>query len=69
MNCIANCIVSSLVFCINDNIVNDLGFKRDMDPGPIDDSVLTMQALHRSTRVWNGPVVLLFACLHIFIAS
>ncbi|KAK9169295.1 hypothetical protein Syun_001435 [Stephania yunnanensis] len=25
-----------------------------MDPGPIDDSVLTMQALHRSTRVWNG---------------
>ncbi|KAK9125247.1 hypothetical protein Scep_014093 [Stephania cephalantha] len=25
-----------------------------MDLGPIDDSVLTMQALHRSTRVWNG---------------
>ncbi|KAK9148305.1 hypothetical protein Scep_007062 [Stephania cephalantha] len=26
-----------------------------MDHGPIDDSVLTLQALHRSTRVWNGP--------------
>ncbi|KAK9133481.1 hypothetical protein Scep_013009 [Stephania cephalantha] len=55
MECIATCIVSSLVYGINHNIVNDLGFKRDMEPDPIDDSVLTMQALHRSTRVWNGP--------------
>ncbi|KAK9135433.1 hypothetical protein Syun_014763 [Stephania yunnanensis] len=26
-----------------------------MDPGPIDDSVLSSQVVHRSTRVWNGP--------------
>ncbi|KAK9121688.1 hypothetical protein Syun_019305 [Stephania yunnanensis] len=55
MECIATCIVSSLVYGSNDNIGNDLGFKRDMDPDPIDDSILTMQALHRSTHVWNGP--------------
>lgn len=69
MECIFYTIVCSLDYGINDYIANDLGFKRDMDPGPIDDSVLTMQAIHRSTRVWDGPVVLLFAYLSNFITA
>ena len=35
--------------------IHFIAFVLDMDPGPSDASVLTRQAEHRSTWIWNGP--------------